>query len=159
MIRVVVSGASPQIRSHISRAAKATLVALPAKRKKNVAGILEITFISAAKMRVTNFQYRKKNRPTDVLSFSQLESDIPSPLVGEILICLSVIRKQAKQYEVSFVEELTRMAVHGVLHVFGYDHERSKAESKLMFGIQEKLVKRISPATAAKSPQKSRKRS
>lgn len=97
-------------------------------------------------MKELNRKYRGKNRPTDVLSFSRLEGGPPAgPVVdvGDIVLCPSVIRIQAREFGVPYHEELARMLIHGVLHIFGFDHERSKAEATRMLRLQETLLKRV----------------
>jgi len=98
-------------------------------------------------MKLLNNKYRKKNYPTDVLSFSIFESEgprIPSLDLGDILICLPVAKKQAREYQESLRHELERLTVHGVLHLFGYDHEKSKKEEKQMFSLQNKILRSLS---------------
>jgi|694.fasta_scaffold50405_3 probable rRNA maturation factor len=99
-------------------------------------------------MRSLNQAFRKKNRPTDVLSFSRLENPFPyQPQVdiGDLVICLPVARKQARVFQQSLSKELERLAVHGTLHLFGYDHEKSKRDEQIMFRLQDKILKKISP--------------
>jgi probable rRNA maturation factor len=93
-----------------------------------------------------NATYRKKDKPTDVLSFSRMNSGLPNFYVeesdlGEVLICWDIAKKQAREYKSSIQEELERLTVHGVLHLFGYDHEISPAEEKRMFNLQEQILK------------------
>jgi len=106
-----------------------------------------ISIIGNRSMKLLNNKYRKKNYPTDVLSFSIFESEgprIPSLDLGDILICLPVAKKQAREYQESLRHELERLTVHGVLHLFGYDHEKSKKEEKQMFSLQNKILRSLS---------------
>lgn len=64
----------------------------------------------------------------------------PFPEIGDVILCYSVAKNQAKQYETSLRKELERLTVHGVLHLFGYDHEKSKKEATRMFRLQEKIL-------------------
>jgi len=94
-----------------------------------------------------NKEFRNKDYPTDVLSFSRLGTTIPLlPLfdIGDLLICLPVAKKQAIEYQETLKEELERLTVHGVLHLFGFDHEISKKEEKKMFRLQNKILKSLS---------------
>lgn len=105
------------------------------RNKKLLTTKAEVTVVllSAAEMRRLNNQFRKKNNPTDILSFdSQDEKSL-----GELLLCMDVLRKQALENEHSLKYEVTYMLIHGILHLLGYDHEASKAEEKLMFRIQD----------------------
>jgi probable rRNA maturation factor len=105
--------------------------------------LLNLTVLTSRQIKVVNRRYRKKDKPTDVLSFSHLETPpLPgSPLsVGEILLCWQVIRRQAREHMVTESEELTRMTVHGMLHLFGYEHEQGGAQARRMFSLQETLI-------------------
>jgi len=89
-----------------------------------------------------NRKYRKKNKSTDVLSFSSKEGfgvEDDSDW-GDIFICVPIVEKQAKEQKISFKEECLRMIIHGVLHLAGYDHI-TKKEEKEMFGLQEKILR------------------
>jgi probable rRNA maturation factor len=72
-----------------------------------------------------NSSYRNKDKPTDVLSFSQLEGELgmPPESLGDVVISLDTSKKQAKEYGVTIPEEILRLLVHGVLHLCGFDHE------------------------------------
>ncbi len=97
-------------------------------------------------MRKLNRRYRKKDRPTDVLSFSELEGQpIPSvhSRIGEVLLCWSVAQRQANESKTTARNEVEMLVVHGVLHLFGYDHEKDKRQAKSMFSLQNKILKSI----------------
>jgi probable rRNA maturation factor len=100
---------------------------------------LTVVFLNTAPAKKINQQYRKKNYATDVLSF---ESEIPGEL-GELIMCPQVLKKQAKEHGHNFRAELAYMLIHGVLHLLGYDHEKSEKEAKKMFRIQDQLFDRI----------------
>jgi len=100
---------------------------------------LTVVFLDPAPAKKLNKQFRKKNYATDVLSFS---SEIPDEL-GELVMCPQVLQKQAKEHDLSFKAELSYMLIHGVLHLLGHDHEKSKTEAKKMFQIQDQLFDRL----------------
>ncbi|MCC2678002.1 MAG: putative metal-dependent hydrolase [Pseudobdellovibrio sp.] len=102
---------------------------------------LTVVLLSPQQMKKINFQYRKKNKPTDILSFAGVE---PVSL-GELLLCPSVLKKQAKEHDHSMQAETFYMLVHGLLHLLGYDHEASAKEEKLMFRIQDQCFKTLGP--------------
>ena len=91
-----------------------------------------------------NKEYRGIDRVTDVISFA-LEDDksmiIPDDirLLGDIYICLDKAKKQAKEYGHSLERELCFLAVHGVYHLLGYDHENEE-DAKIMFKKQEEVL-------------------
>jgi probable rRNA maturation factor len=111
------------------------------------AGVINIALVGPKTIQNLNSKYRNKSKPTDVLSFSRMET-VTSPFpadsdLGDVLICWDVAKKQALEYKVSTQEELARLTVHGVLHLFGYDHERSRLEEKKMFRLQDKILKQL----------------
>lgn len=112
---------------------------LIAKELKLEAKELTIVFLDPPVARKINFQYRKKNYATDILSFS---SDSPEEL-GELVICPQVLQKQAQEHELRFKAELAYMLIHGVLHLLGHDHEKSSKEAAQMFRIQDQLFDRV----------------
>lgn len=103
-----------------------------------------------------NSSFRKISSPTDVLSFENYEDDSilnnksnkkslkskPSYL-GDIAICLPVAKKQAKEYEIELEEEIKRLVIHGILHLLGYDHEKSKIEAQKMQEKEAFLMKEV----------------
>lgn len=99
---------------------------------------LTIVFLESAKARKLNRDYRGRDYATDVLSFQ-------SPEGGDLALCPQVLKKQAKEQGHSFQQELLTMVVHGVLHLLGYDHEKSEKEAQVMFALQDKILRRIGP--------------
>lgn len=105
-------------------------------------GSVSVHLIADTKMRRLQRQYRGKHGTTDVLSFSAQEGEWAgksSNDLGDIFISIPRIKKQAREWGVSFKEECIRMLIHGVLHILGYDHIKP-AEAKLMFAKQEKYL-------------------
>jgi len=90
---------------------------------------ISIAFVSSAEIKKLNQKYRKKNKPTDVLSFKLDEKDC----LGEIVICPEVVKKNG--------DKIAEMLVHGILHLLGYDHEKSKKETEIMELKQDKYLK------------------
>lgn len=78
-----------------------------------------------------NKRHHKKNRPTDVISLSYFSKNMKDLFVGEIFICLPFAKKQAKQIRQSLNEELRFLFIHGLLHVFGYDHKKPREEARM----------------------------
>jgi len=109
-------------------------------------------------MEALNTRYRGKQRPTDVLSFARADAGrVPFPEIGDVVVCWPVIVAQAKTHGVTTSEELSRMAVHGVLHLFGYDHERGGAEAQRMFRLQERIVQSlVTPGSPRSGPPRPR---
>lgn len=90
-----------------------------------------------------NKEYRKIDRPTDVITFALEDyNDIKYEdfrLLGDIYISLDKAKSQAIEYGHSFKREICFLAVHGFLHLLGYDH-MEKEEEKIMFGKQELIL-------------------
>lgn len=106
--------------------------------------VVSVSFVSPAKIQELNKAYRKKNKPTDVLSFASDTSFLPKGEreLGDIFICSTYAQKEAKRRALSLHEELMRLLVHGVLHLKGYDHATEDDEAR-MFELQERLLERI----------------
>lgn len=84
---------------------------------------LSIALVGQSRMKELNKKYRRKNRVTDVLSFIYDNS-------GEVVICLSEVKKNAKIFNSKFEKELTKALIHGILHLMGYDHEKGEKQAK-----------------------------
>ena len=97
---------------------------------------LSIALIGPGKMRKLNKRYLGKNRVTDVLAFGKNQKFpiIPKSKLGlgEIVICLREVKKNAKKFKSSFEKELARVLIHGILHLVGYDHEKNEKEAQKM---------------------------
>jgi rRNA maturation RNase YbeY len=95
-----------------------------------------------------NRRYRKRNRTTDVLAFPLLEGVGPRKgpadkiALGDVVISVPQARRQAKENGVPLRREMALLLTHGILHLLGYDHE-TKAQEKRMFGLQERLLKKL----------------
>jgi probable rRNA maturation factor len=86
-----------------------------------------------------NRQYRKKDYPTDVLSFPFNEELPDGFYLGDIFICYPVAESQAEENNISLPEELFRLMVHGILHLLGYDHEKDTGQMEI---LQEQLIEK-----------------
>jgi len=100
---------------------------------------ISIVLATKAQIRQLNRVYRRKDKPTDVLSFN-IDS---AQILGEIVICPDIARINAKEDGKSYVSELKLLTVHGILHLLGYDHEKSSAEKKKQEAMEKYLLKFI----------------
>jgi probable rRNA maturation factor len=93
---------------------------------------LELYFCEDKEMRSFNKKFRKIDRTTDVLSFPTIESPESQPkgFLGSLIISLAQVQRNASRYKRSFKEEFLEVYIHGVLHLFGYDHLRVSAQKK-----------------------------
>ena len=94
---------------------------------------MAVTFVTNERSHELNLEYRDTDRPTDVISF---EFDT---YIGELFISIDKAREQAEEYGHSFEREMGFLAVHGFLHINGYDHYTPE-EEKEMFGLQEEIL-------------------
>lgn len=125
----------------------AILVAAGLAEAKARQGSLSLALVGQARMKRLNQKWRNKNQVTDVLSFSFEEKagkkKQKTIIDGEILICPDWVEKQARLFKKEFFNELTRVVVHGILHLQGWEHEGEKEEACLMLARQEKIVAKI----------------
>ena len=104
------------------------------KGEKGRGKTVSIVFTGKIRIKELNRRYRKKDKATDVLSFLYDQG-------GEIVICPEKVKENAKKYGLSFKEELVRCLIHGILHLSGYDHEKSAKEEKKMRDLQSHYLK------------------
>ena len=119
------------------------LIALACEEKE-----ISILLADDKKMRKLNNQYRGQDRSTDVLAFPQNDGDrggLTPHLLGDVVISTVTARRQATQHELSLEEELVLLLTHGILHLLGYDHERSDEEARRMKGKTRELFCQIFP--------------
>ena len=128
-------------------------VALIATDNFEIESEVEVTFVSEEQIKKLNQTYRSVDKITDVLSFPQLEIKYPQKLqdfaaetspdgllrLGDIVICKQKAKAQAKQYGHSYKREIAFLALHGLLHLLGYDHIE-KDDEKIMNETCEKIL-------------------
>jgi rRNA maturation RNase YbeY len=101
---------------------------------------LSIALVGDREMRPLNAKYRKQNKTTDVLSFTvDAPPKGPPLLLGDVVISVERARSQAKARKHTLKREMATLLIHGVLHLLGYDHERSQRQAKKMFALERKL--------------------
>ncbi|RSL30894.1 rRNA maturation RNase YbeY [Salibacterium salarium] len=108
---------------------------------------LSVTIVDNDSIQAINNQYRGLDKPTDVISFALNEDeeeevygeeDMPN-LLGDIVISIDKAEEQASSYGHSLEREIGFLAVHGLLHLLGYTHDRKESESE-MFSRQELIL-------------------
>jgi probable rRNA maturation factor len=159
-IRVVVSDARGRT---IDRGLANWLSRVAPRRAR---GIVSVAIVSDARVRALNKQYRRIDHPTDVLSFpavhwprstrstqrsepQEFSARSAAKFLGDIVIARGVARRQAREAGHSEATEMKVLALHGLLHLLGYDHERdngamARVERKLRRrgGLREGLIER-----------------
>jgi probable rRNA maturation factor len=97
---------------------------------------LSIAFVDDERMRELNRDWRGKDSTTDVLSFSQIEGEpfsSVSEMLGDVVISVPVLERQAADGGWTVDEELARLLLHGVLHLLGFDHENDEDARVMRF--------------------------
>lgn len=90
-----------------------------------------------------NAKYRNRNEPTDVLSFPSQGILPPGvQILGDVVISVEQAEKQAGRRK-ALEEEIERLLIHGILHLLGYDHERSRREARIMRGMERKISRML----------------
>ncbi len=100
--------------------------------------LVSVAFVDKKMMRRLNKQYRGKDKVTDVLSFGLDDNES----LGELILSYDQARIQAKEMGHSVRDEIVFLIVHGMLHLYGHDHEKT-SEAKLMFERQTRILKKL----------------
>ena len=101
---------------------------------------LSIALVGDREMRPLNAKYRKKRTTTDVLSFF-IDDQPPAgvPILGDVVISVEQARRQAQERGKTLKSEMVTLLIHGILHLLGYDHEKSPRQARIMFAYEQKL--------------------
>lgn len=142
MIEVLteLAGTPEFLEGALAAAAEATLA------YEGAAGDITISVVDDAAIHAMNREYRGVDRPTDVLSFPAAEGEafpvIPDAFLGDIAISLPRAEAQAEEYGHSLLRELSFLAVHGTLHLLGYDHMTDEDRAR-MFARQNEILEKM----------------
>jgi probable rRNA maturation factor len=129
----------PDADTWLERAARAALDHVNAGP-----GELSLILVGEARMREYNQQFAKQDAPTDVLSFVDGTIDPESEMTyyGDVIICHPIADLQASQQGHALSEELTLLAIHGVLHLLGYDHDEPETHQR-MWLVQDAILEKL----------------
>lgn len=105
-------------------------------KKKSKFKSMNIIFVSDDEIKKMNSEFREKDYITDVISFPNNNKEL-----GDIFICIEQAKRQSIEYNHSFEREIGFLAVHGYLHVLGYDHI-TKEEEEIMFKLQNEILEK-----------------
>jgi probable rRNA maturation factor len=121
-----------------------TLLTSSREKKKFNPNLVEVSvlFLGDEEMCRLNTQYRKKNKPTDVLAFPAQFPCSKLPVLGDIVVSIPTAEKQALELGHSLWEEVAFLLIHGFLHLVGYDHHTAR-ERKKMFPRQDFLFEKF----------------
>lgn len=106
---------------------------------------VSITFVDKDEIHKLNREYRKVDRPTDVLSFPMNEEFLiegVDSMLGDIVICMDIAKDQAKEYGHSLDREIMYLTCHSMLHLLGYDHI-DEDDKKIMRGKEKEVMKKL----------------
>ena len=104
---------------------------------------LTVRVVDEAEMTQLNQIYRHKTGPTNVLSFpAQLPEGVQVPLLGDIVICAPVVKREAEQQNKLELQHWAHMVVHGVLHLMGYDHYTDE-EAETMETLEVEILAQL----------------
>lgn len=100
---------------------------------------LSIALVDDATIHELNRDYRKKDKPTDVLAFplSEPVPAKPTGMLGDVILSIDTARKQAKKHRRPLLGELTMLLAHGLLHLLGHDHQTDAEEREMTARTRE----------------------
>lgn len=102
-----------------------------------------IRIVDEAESYELNLTYRGKDKPTNVLSFPfEVPEGIELPLLGDLIICRQVVEKEAQEQQISLESHWAHLAIHGTLHLLGYDHIED-AEAEEMEGLETEIMQSL----------------
>jgi probable rRNA maturation factor len=132
--------ASPAIEATLAKTASSLLIKKWVKAATGHGGLLTLRFVNTAEGKKLNTAFRKKDYATNVLTFPYELSK--NTLAADIIFCLPVIQKEAKEQNKSFKAHLAHLVVHGCLHAQAYDHEIKKDALK-MEALEVKILQKL----------------
>lgn len=101
---------------------------------------LTVRIVDAEESQQLNFEYRQKNKPTNVLSFPfEAPPSIELDLLGDLVICKQVVEQESQQQQKPLRSHWAHMIVHGSLHLLGYDHIEDE-EAEIMEGLETEIM-------------------
>ena len=104
---------------------------------------MTIRIVDEEESQTLNREYRGKDYPTNVLSFPfEVPEGIELPLLGELITFREVIKREAKEQQISLASHWAHLAVHGTLHLLGYDHIE-EAEAEEMEGLESQIMQKL----------------
>jgi probable rRNA maturation factor len=124
-------------RSHRGLQTRLKLAATAARKAARLRGGFTILLSGDKKLRALNRDFRGKDKATNVLSFPASDG-----YAGDIAIAYGVTAKEARDTGKAFADHAVHLAVHGVLHLAGYDHERPR-DAKVMEPLEVGILKRL----------------
>jgi probable rRNA maturation factor len=144
---LIVSVALDGVRIPLAAQRVASIARATLKAERVLDALVSVTFVSHTAMREMNYRHLHRDRATDVIAFAFQPITAgrgKKAIVGDIYIAPEVASESARDAGISVREELTRLVVHGTLHVLGHEHpETGDRTRSAMWRKQERLVKRL----------------
>jgi probable rRNA maturation factor len=141
-VRIVIAGGE----AGVSPAALRRAVRLVLSGERAAPSAVTVTLLSSQRMRALNRRSFGRDHATDVIAFGMRHAGV---LVGDVYVCPAVARRSAARFGVPPAQEITRVVVHGVLHVLGDDHPAGAGRTTSpMWARQERYVARLTGARA-----------
>ncbi len=106
---------------------------------------LSILLVAADHIRRLNKRFAGNDHPTDVLAFPMMENDEIDPMLGDVVICTEVAKRNAEEAGRSLTEEVDTLVVHGTLHLLGYDHQGPR-DKQIMDERLERILQSFAPS-------------
>lgn len=128
-LKIDLQYASSAIESSLSKIASPALIKKWVKSATPLGGLMTLRFVNAAEGKKLNLAFRQKDYATNVLTFPYELSK--NELAADIIFCLPILQKEAKEQGKLLKAHLAHLIVHGCLHAQGYDHEATKDAKKM----------------------------
>ena len=128
-LKIDLQYASTAIESTLSKIASPALIKKWVKSATPLGGLMTLRFVNAAEGKKLNLAFRQKDYATNVLTFPYELSK--NELSADIIFCLPILQKEAKEQDKLLKAHLAHLIVHGCLHAQGYDHEAAKDAKKM----------------------------
>jgi len=109
-------------------------------------GELSILFVDDQRIQQLNREYRHKDSPTNVLSFPMREGEfaqVSPQLLGDVVISVDTAAAEAEKAGISMGAHMAWLLIHGILHLFGFDHEKSEQAAAQMEARTKQLVRKV----------------
>jgi probable rRNA maturation factor len=105
---------------------------------------LSISFVDDAEIQELNRHHLRRDKPTNVLSFSMREGEFPGlhpDLLGDVVISVETAKRQSPRFGLNEDEMILFLIIHGILHLIGYDHEKGGRQARQMMQKQKELLR------------------
>ncbi len=135
-----------QTRFKISRKAIRKIIQSVLGALDSPDGELSLVLVDDLQITVINRDYLHRNRPTNVIAFPMREGpfgDITPGLLGDVVISLETTATEARNAGLALTTRFCQLLVHGILHLFGYDHERSEKNAAVMDAKSREILELI----------------